>query len=154
MRWSVGLVLKQLGDVGGGVEVEARDEGRDAGVRLNLGGIEVQLPAPDQPRLLAQIDDLLEEALEDVDAEPLPDAGQAGVVGEFLIEGVAEVPAVGQVEAGGLDQLALGADPLEEHDQLELEEDDRVDARPAPLGVQLPRPVPDEAQVELASRWR
>ena len=66
----------------------------------HLGGVEVQLPAPDQPRLLAQVDDLLEEALEDVDAEPLPDAGQAGVVGQLLVEGVAEVPAVGQVEAG------------------------------------------------------
>ena len=81
--------------------------------------------------------------------EPLPDAGQAGVVGQGLVEGVAEVPAVGQVEAGRLDQLALGADALEEHDQLQLEEDDRVDAGPAPLGVQLPRPVADEAQVEL-----
>ena len=71
------------------------------------------------------------------------------MVGERLVEGVAEVPAVGQVEAGGLDQLALGADPLEEHDQLQLEEDDRVDAGPAPLGVQLPRPLADEAEVEL-----
>ena len=69
--------------------------------------------------------------------------------GSVLVEGVAQVPAVGQVEAGRLDELALGADALEEHDQLQLEEDDRVDAGPAPLGVQLPRPVADEAQVEL-----
>ena len=44
---------------------------------------------------------------------------------------------MGQVEAGRLDELALGADALEEHDQLQLEEDDRVDAGPAPLGIQL-----------------
>ena len=56
---------------------------------------------------------------------------------------------MGQVEAGRLDELALRADPLEEHDQLELEEDDRVDARPTPLGIELLRPVADEAQVEL-----
>ena len=78
----VGLVREQIGHVRRGVVVEAGDEGRDAGVGLDLRGIEVELPAPDQARLLAQIDDLLEEALEDVDAEPLPDAGQAGVVGQ------------------------------------------------------------------------
>ena len=81
--------------------------------------------------------------------KPLPDAGQAGVVGQLLVQGVAEVPAMGQVEAGRLDELALGADALEEHHQLQLEEDDRVDAGPAALGIELPRPVADEAQVEL-----
>ena len=45
------------------------------------------------------------------------------MVGQVLVEGVAEIPAVGQVEAGRLDQLALGADALEEHDELQLEED-------------------------------
>jgi hypothetical protein len=56
---------------------------------------------------------------------------------------------VSQVQAGGFDQLAFGPDAFEDHDELELEEDDRVDARPAPLGVALPRPLPDEAQVEV-----
>ena len=69
--------------------------------------------------------------------------------GSVLVQGVAQVPAVGQVEAGRLDQLPLGADPLEEHDQLQLEEDDRVDARPAALGIELLDPLPDEAEVEL-----
>ena len=77
------------------------------------------------------------------------------MVGQVLVQGVAEVPAVGQVEAGRLDQLALGADPLEEHDQLQLEEDDRVDAGSAPLGVELPRPLADEARGRASlSRWR
>ena len=77
-----GLVREQIGHVRRGLVVEARDEGRDAGVGFDLGGVEVELPAPDEPGLLAQIDDLLEEALEDVDPQPLPDAGQAGVVGQ------------------------------------------------------------------------
>ena len=81
--------------------------------------------------------------------KPLPDAGQAGVVGELLVERVAEIPAVGEVETRRRDELPLGADALEEHDQLELEEDDWVDAGSAPLGVELPRPVPDEAEIEL-----
>ena len=76
------------------------------------------------------------------------------MIGERLIQRVAEIPAVREVEAGRLDQLPLRADPLEEHDELQLEEDDRVDAGPTPLGIELLRPVADEAEVELASRWR
>src|SRR5215213_9377720 len=41
---------------------------------------------------------------------------QAGVAGHILIEGVAEVPAVGEVQTGRLDQLSLRASALEEHD--------------------------------------
>ena len=72
MRWSVGLVLKQIGHVDGGVVIEAGDEGRDASVGLDLRRIEVEFSAPDETRLLAEIDDLLKETLEDVDAESLP----------------------------------------------------------------------------------
>jgi hypothetical protein len=71
------------------------------------------------------------------------------VVGQRLVEGVPQIPAVGQVETRGLDQLTFGTNPLEEHDQLQLAVDDRVDARPTPLGVQLSCPVTDERQVEL-----
>jgi hypothetical protein len=50
------------------------------------------------------------------------------VIGQRLVQRVAQVPAVGQVEAGRGDQLPLGADALEEPDQVQLEELDRVDA--------------------------
>jgi hypothetical protein len=43
------------------------------------------------------------------------------VVGQRLVEGLAQVPAVGQVEIGGLDEFPLRADAFEEHDELELE---------------------------------
>ena len=56
---------------------------------------------------------------------------------------------MGQMQAGGLDELALGADPFEEHDQLQLEEDDRVDGGASPVGVALLCPLADEAEVEL-----
>ena len=61
----VGLVPEEIGHVRRGVVIEARDERRDAGVRFNLGRVEVELPTPDQARLLTEVDDLLEEALED-----------------------------------------------------------------------------------------
>ncbi len=135
--------------MGGSFVIEARDQRFEVGIGRDLGRVDVEFPTPDQSRLLAQIHDLLEEALEDGDSQPLPDAGQAGVVGQLLVQGVAEVPAVRQIEGGGFDQLALGADALEEQDELQLEEDHRVDTGPAPLGIQFPHPVPHEAQVEL-----
>lgn len=54
---------------------------------------------------------------------------------------------MGQVEAGSLDELALGANALEKQDELELEEDDRVDRGAAAVGVAFCDPVADEAQV-------
>ena len=45
-----------------------------------------------------------------------------------------------QVQARRLDDLPFAADPLEEHDRLEREEANRVDAGPVPLGEQLPAP--------------
>lgn len=100
---------------GSGTQTELRD----------LGRVDEELRAPDQARLLAQVDDLLDEAREDCNTQPLPDAGQTRVVGERLVEGIAQVPVVGQVQAGGPDELSLGADPLDEHDELELADDDR-----------------------------
>jgi hypothetical protein len=55
-----------------------------------------------------------------------------------------------QVEAPVIDQLPFGADALEGHDKLELEEDDGIDGGPAPLGIPLKHPLPEE--VEIASR--
>ena len=54
-----------------------------------------------------------------------------------------------QVERGGGDELAFGADAFEEHDQLQLEEDHWVDAGPTALGIQILRPRADEAEIEL-----
>ena len=76
--------------MGLGFGIEAGDQGIDGGVGLDLGGVEEELLAPDEAGLLAQVDDLSEEAREELDAEPLADAGEAGVVGQGLVEGVAE----------------------------------------------------------------
>jgi hypothetical protein len=139
---------EQADDVGCGVVGQARDEGVDVGVGLDLGGIDVELPASDQVRLLAEVDDRLEEALEQVDPQPLPDASETRVVGEVRVEGIPLIPAMRQVEAGCLDEPALGADTLEEHDQLQLEEVHGVDGGATPFGIQLSRPVADKIQVE------
>ncbi len=91
---------------------------------------------------------MLEEALEDVDPKPLPDPGQAGVVGQRLVEGVAEVPAHAEAVGGEAQQLALGADPFEEHHELRLEKDDRVDRGATAIGVRAEDEAADEAEIE------
>ncbi len=56
---------------------------------------------------------------------------------------------MGEVEARRLDQLALGANVLKEHDQLQLEEDHRINGGTVPFGVLLPCPLADEGEIEL-----
>jgi hypothetical protein len=64
-----------------GLGGEPRDAALHGGVGLDLGGVEEELLAPHQPRLEALLDDPLEEAPKDSQAEAIPDAGEAGVVG-------------------------------------------------------------------------
>jgi hypothetical protein len=59
---------------------KAGDQGVERGVGLHLGGIDVELLAPDQASFLTQIDHLLEKALEEVNAKALPNPGQARMV--------------------------------------------------------------------------
>jgi hypothetical protein len=47
------------------------------------------------------------------------------------------------------DELALGAEALDDPDELEFEEHHRVDAGPAPFGVEVARSLADEAEVQL-----
>jgi hypothetical protein len=70
------------------------------------------------------------------------------VVGQGFVEVVAELPAVGEVETRGLDELAFRADALEEHDQLELEEDHRVNGGTATGGVAISDPHPNDAKIQ------
>ncbi len=86
---------------------QAGHDGVDVRVGPHPGGVEEELLPPHQPGLLAQLHHPLEEAPEDGDAQALPDLAQGGVVGQRLVQGVAQVPAVGQVQAGRLDELAL-----------------------------------------------
>jgi len=70
------------------------------------------------------------------------------VIGQGLGEIVAQVPADAQAVGGDLHQLALGAQILEKEDELELEENHRVDARTARRSVAVPYQVPDEREVD------
>jgi hypothetical protein len=127
---------------------EARHHGIAARIALNLGRVYEQFLAPDKPGIPAQPDDLIEESTEDLKSEPLPDPGQGGVVGERLIEVVAHIPTMREIQRSPLDELSLGANALEHHDQLELEEHDWIDAGPTSFGVAILNPVANKGEIQ------
>jgi hypothetical protein len=65
--------------------------------------------------LHAQLDDLLEEAPENLQPVALADLGEAGVLGQRFVEIVAQVPADTEAISNYLHQLALGPQSLEEN---------------------------------------
>lgn len=83
-------ISEQAGHVGFGVVREAGEQRIDDGVGFHFRGIEEEFVLPDQSHVLTEVDNVLEEALEDVNAEALPDAGQAGVIRHVFIQRVAE----------------------------------------------------------------
>src|SRR6266536_6281161 len=90
-----------------------------------------------------------EEALETRQAQALPNPGQAGVVRQRLVQAIAQIPAVAEMETRGVDEPALGAQALKEEDVLELEEHDRVNRWPAAPSIAFLDPLATEAQVQL-----
>ncbi len=126
---------EQPSDVSHGLVVAARDEGVDSGVGQHSGRVEEEFPPPDQSRLLTAIDDPLEVAREDLDPKSLPDADGTSVIGQLVVEGVAKVSLLGKVEASHPGLLPLRVEPFEEHHELQLEEDDRMNGGPAAIGA-------------------
>ena len=57
---------------------------------------------------------------------------------------------MGEVEAGDLDELTLGAKALEEHDEVGFEEDGRVNGGTPARGIAISDKVAYERQVERA----
>ena len=149
--------LRRYGGSGGVPEEAAQvvlnqvpgGEAVQVGVGLHLGRVEEQLIAAHQPCLDAEADDLLEEAAEHREAETVARARQVGVVGQRLVEVVAEVPAHREAVGRHPHELSLAPHALEEHDELQFEEDYGVDARATALGVQRPHHLPNEREVQL-----
>ncbi len=96
---------------------------------------ETWFTTPGPSRLLTEADYLLEESLQDVDPEPLANPRHAGMIGQNLTERMAEAPAVSQVAVGHREELALRANALADHHQLQREDDNGIDAGPADLGT-------------------
>ena len=84
--------------VGCRVGVETRHERVGVGIGSHSGRIEGEFPAPHQARVLTVVDDLLKDALDALDAHTLPTTTQAGMIRQLLVEGIATVPTVREVE--------------------------------------------------------
>ena len=69
---------------------ESGHEGLHGSVAGDAGRIGQNLLAPDKTRVLAEVDHMLEEAAKDLETEALPDAGEAGGIGQRLVEAVTE----------------------------------------------------------------
>ena len=73
------------------------------------------------------------------------------MIRQGLVQVVAQEPPDTEPVGRQAQQLTLGADPLEEHDQLEAEEDHRIDGGAPDTGdVAVPHQLAREAEVEDA----
>src|SRR5438045_9708132 len=66
-------IRKELGQMLLGPQIPARGKRIVVGIRKDLRGVEQQLLAPDEPRLLTESDDVVEESLKEGKPEPLSD---------------------------------------------------------------------------------
>jgi hypothetical protein len=71
------------------------------------------------------------------------------VIGQGFVQVVSKVPAYRDAVRHDPHELSLAGDVLEKHDQLQLEENLGIDARPAVFGVQRGHQPPDEREVQL-----
>jgi hypothetical protein len=70
------------------------------------------------------------------------------MVRERLVQGVAQVPAMRQVERGRLAELPLAPQPFEEEEELQLEEDHRIEPRAPDAGVAVAHELAHEREIE------
>lgn len=84
-----------------GFPLHAGHQAVNRGIRLNFGAIEIELLAPDQPRRDAQFHDPFKELLKGRQAIALADLAESAVVGHCFSQGVADVPALRQVQVVG-----------------------------------------------------
>src|SRR5947207_12536339 len=109
------------------IDIKARLERVLSRIGCHLGAIEVQLFAPHESRRLTLLHYLLKEATKALNTIALTDACETGMVRQWLIQIVAKIPPDAQPICRMPHQLAFGTYSLEEHHELQLEEDHRID---------------------------
>jgi hypothetical protein len=91
---------------------------------------------------------VLEEVPEGGEAVALADARQTGMIRKRLAEIIADIPAQTEPVGRHPHQLALGANTFKEHDQLQFEEDNRINGRAASRGIERRNQGADKGEVE------
>ena len=127
-----------------GQHAYAGDERVHGGIGAHFGRIEDQLVAPNESRVNTLLDNRLEEAPEDRQAQPGTNPAERGMVRQRFVEVVARGPAHRQVVADLLHELPLGAETGEEDQQLSAEEDFGIDRGASAAGVAVSGKIADE----------
>src|SRR5215212_9666763 len=70
------------------------------------------------------------------------------MIGQGLGEIIAEIPAHAKPVGRHAQQLALRAEVFKEHDQLQLEKDDRVNRGAAPGGIERAHKLADKGEIQ------
>jgi hypothetical protein len=98
-----------------GFDSKPRGERIERSVGLHPGGVDVELAAPDQPGLLALLDNRLDELTKHLQAVAGANARQARMVGQRLVEVLAQVPAHTQPVGRQAHEEPFRAYPFEKH---------------------------------------
>src|SRR5215216_4344272 len=86
------------------------DHAVDIGIRLHLRAVKVQLLSPNQSSFDAQFHNAFEKQLKDLQSKTFTNFAQTAVIGDRLIQVIANEPAMSQIEIDGLHQLSFRAD--------------------------------------------
>ena len=93
VRWRVGRRVVGKERIQVRFDKEAGTIRGIGGIGLDFGRVGVQLRAPDQAGLLALCEDGIEEPAKGLDAVALADLGERGMIGQWFVEVIADIPA-------------------------------------------------------------
>src|SRR5258708_26787487 len=102
-----------------------------------FGALNIQLSTPNQPCLLALLDNGIKEATEEFDSIAGPNTCQTRMVWQWLSQVISQVPADAEPVGCHLHQLPFRTNSLKKHHQLQLEEDHRVDRRTTSVSIDV-----------------
>src|SRR6266567_4442118 len=117
-------------------------------IGLHFSRIDVEFLPPDQSGLLTLLHNRLKEAAKDVDPIALTNARETGMVGQGLVQIVANIPPHAEPICCMAHQLPFRADALKEHHQLQFEEHNGVNRRATATSIGLLHELTHERQVK------
>ncbi len=147
-----GLVGEERVQVGadGGTRLygKAEDERVERRIGQHVRRIEIEFAAPHQSRLLALLHNQLKEPAKDLQAVADTDAGEARMIRQRLIQIVAQKPPDTESVCYQAHEQAFRAHIFEDHDQLQLKEDDGIYAGSATGRIAVLDQVAHEREIE------
>jgi hypothetical protein len=122
----------------------------NGGIGLDLGGIDIEFSPLHQSCCLTLLHNFLKEAAKDLDSIPLTDTGQTGMVGQRLAQVIPQVPQHAEAIGCMPHELPLRAYPLKKHDELQFEEDHRINGGTTSTSIRLLHELTDKREIKGA----